>query len=349
MKFALSVVLVLLAAPLAAQTPFETHLEGLRVIYETQTADLQAATTAAAQATAALTVAQAEIVTLQTQVAALTAQVAALAAQVATLTTQLADCQAQNPPPPAADVTLWPGTQTPGTIDFGDPAAYELGVKFRSSVAGQVKGVRFYKAAANVGTHVGHLWAVSGGAALATVTFSGETASGWQQALFATPVSITAGTLYVASVHMPSGHYSANTAYFGTARVSGVLTGVAASESPNGVFKSGAAGFPSSSNASNANYWVDVVFSGGTASAPTKLKWDAPVVNSDGSPCTDLDGFRIAWGPAPGSYGAPFEVGDSLEIPFSAIPSGQNYYVVLAYDTVGNASAWHAPLLVTVP
>jgi uncharacterized protein DUF4082 len=342
----LAVVLLLaLATQLPAQTPFETHLEGLRVIHETQTADLQAAITAAAAATAALTVAQAEIVTLQTQVAALTTQVAALSSQVATLTTQLADCQ--NPPPPVADVTIWAPTDTPATIDFADPGAYEIGFKFKSSVAGNVKGVRFYKAAANVGTHVGHLWNTAG-SQLAAVTFTGETASGWQQMLFAAPVAITANTIYVASVHMPSGHYSATVGGFTNAVTNGVLTAVADSESPNGVYKSGASGFPNTNNAA-PNYWVDVVFNAGTASAPTRLRWNAPVVNANGSPCTDLGGYRIAWGAAPGTYGAPLDVGNVLELPFSSLPSGQNYYVALAYDVTGNASVWHAPLLVTVP
>ena len=40
--------------------------------------------------------------------------------------------------------------------------------------------VRFYKAAANTGSHTGSLWSATG-TQLATVTFSGETASGWQQ------------------------------------------------------------------------------------------------------------------------------------------------------------------------
>ncbi len=44
-------------------------------------------------------------------------------------------------------------------------------------------GIRFYKGVANTGTHMGALWS-STGAKLANVTFSGETASGWQQANF---------------------------------------------------------------------------------------------------------------------------------------------------------------------
>ena len=46
----------------------------------------------------------------------------------------------------------------------------------------------FTRDLATTGTHVGHLWDAAGDL-LATATFSGETASGWQQVNFATPVA----------------------------------------------------------------------------------------------------------------------------------------------------------------
>ena len=80
-------------------------------------------------------------------------------------------------------------------------------MKFTASLSGQVTGVRFYKASTNTGTHVGDLWSASG-QLLASATFSNESASGWQSVQFSQPVSITAGTTYVASYFAPSGHYS---------------------------------------------------------------------------------------------------------------------------------------------
>ena len=65
----------------------------------------------------------------------------------------------------------------------------------------------------NTGTHVGNLW-TSTGTLLATATFTDETASGWQQVNFSTPVQITAGTIYVASYHTNVGHYSDDIGYF---------------------------------------------------------------------------------------------------------------------------------------
>ncbi len=164
-------------------------------------------------------------------------------------------------------VTIWPSTAVPASASDPDTAAVELGVKFRSDVAGTIKGIRFYKGTTNTGTHVGKLWS-STGTLLASATFTNETASGWQQVNFATPVAITAGTLYVASYHAPNGRYAGDGAYFAT-------TGFRDANSPlyayrngesggNGVYLYGAGGFPTNTyNASN--YWVDVAFTPGPA------------------------------------------------------------------------------------
>jgi hypothetical protein len=154
--------------------------------------------------------------------------------------------------------SLWPNNPTPSIVTVNDPNAVELGVNFQSSQAGGVLGIRFYKGPQNTGTHVGSLWD-SGGNLLGQVTFSGETASGWQQMSFATPINISANTTYIASYHN-NGFYSADQNYFATAYISGTLTALASSNSGgNGVYLYGAGGFPTNTyNASN--YWVDVVF-----------------------------------------------------------------------------------------
>jgi hypothetical protein len=164
--------------------------------------------------------------------------------------------------------TIWPGATTPTTADAGDGSSVEVGVKFTSDVSGTVTGIRFYKSAANTGTHVGNLW-TSGGTKLASATFSGESASGWQQAYFASPVTVTAGTTYVASYFAPAGHYAADGAYFTTALDNAPLHAVAdATGGGNGVFAYGSSTtFPNASfNASN--YWVDVLFSNAAATSP---------------------------------------------------------------------------------
>src|SRR5215469_9054492 len=95
---------------------------------------------------------------------------------------------------------------TPSTPSATDPASYELGMKFQSSISGWVAGVRFYKGSGNAGTHTGSLWSATG-TLLATGTFTNETASGWQTMQFANPIAISANTTYVVSYTDPDGHY----------------------------------------------------------------------------------------------------------------------------------------------
>ena len=66
-----------------------------------------------------------------------------------------------------------------------------------------------------MGIHKGSLWTL-GGSLLAQATFTNESASGWQEVLFNTPVAITANTTYVASYHSPTGYYATTNPYFTT-------------------------------------------------------------------------------------------------------------------------------------
>ena len=103
--------------------------------------------------------------------------------------------------------SIWGTGTTPGGIDSGDPASIEVGVKFKTDTFGTATGIRFYKASTNTGTHIGNLW-TSSGQLLASATFTGESASGWQQVNFAQPVTLNPNTTYVASYFAPKGHYS---------------------------------------------------------------------------------------------------------------------------------------------
>jgi hypothetical protein len=159
-----------------------------------------------------------------------------------------------------ASISIWSASITPAATATSDGSAVELGLKFRSDVAGTVTGVRFYKSSTNTGTHTGELWS-SSGALLATGTFSGETATGWQQVTFATPVAIAANTTYTVSYHTNVGQYSYTSAYFTTNGFDHAPLHALASggSGGNGVYVYGARAFPSQTfNATN--YWVDVVF-----------------------------------------------------------------------------------------
>ena len=170
---------------------------------------------------------------------------------------------------PSSNLTLFSPTDTPAVISSSDSGAVEVGVKFIPAVSGKITGIRFYKASDNTGTHIGDLWS-SNGTLLASATFSNETASGWQQVDFATPVNVQAGVTYVASYHTNTGHYSSTDYYF--IDYDGVTKGAltAPGNSLNGVYAYGSSPvFPSNaSNIKAANYWVDVVFNDSGSTSP---------------------------------------------------------------------------------
>jgi len=156
--------------------------------------------------------------------------------------------------------SIFPSTAAPAVPLNNDAQGIALGMKFRSAQNGFIRGVRYYKAVGATGTHTGHLWSAAG-ALLGSTTFAGDTASGWQQALFALPIAINANTTYVVSVFSPSGDYSATKPYFTQAVINDPLRALADGEDgPNGLYSYSAVSvFPTSSfNASN--YWVDLVF-----------------------------------------------------------------------------------------
>jgi hypothetical protein len=157
--------------------------------------------------------------------------------------------------------SIWLSSATPDQIDTNDAMTVEVGMRFRADYDGQITGVRFYKSLANTGTHVGSLWTDSG-TLLATVTFTGETSSGWQQMSFASPVSITANTTYVISYHTNVGHYSSNSGYFASTGVDSghIRAPKDGTYGANGVYKySAQSAFPDQTFESS-NYWVDLVY-----------------------------------------------------------------------------------------
>src|SRR6185437_3833619 len=154
------------------------------------------------------------------------------------------------------NVTLFSTSDTPDNPSDSDASPVTLGVKFVSASNGVITGIEYYKSANDTGTHVGSLW-TSTGTLLESVTFTSETGSGWQTATFNTPVSITAGTTYVASYHS-DGHYADTADYFENDHSSGVLTAPA---DGNGVYTYGSGNAFPTDTYSSTNYWVDVVFS----------------------------------------------------------------------------------------
>ena len=163
--------------------------------------------------------------------------------------------------PPDCPCSDWNSSTVPSKVDSGDGSAGEYGVRFRSDYDGYIRGIRFYKASTNTGTHIGNLWSNTG-ALLATANFSNETSSGWQEVTFSNPVAITANTTYVTSYFAPTGHYSDTAGYFATTGADApplhfLENGV---DGPNGIYSYGATSTFPTSSFNSTNYWVDVVY-----------------------------------------------------------------------------------------
>ncbi|MET4045643.1 DUF4082 domain-containing protein, partial [Bradyrhizobium sp. RT6a] len=151
-------------------------------------------------------------------------------------------------------------TQTPSITNAtdGTGADYELGMRFTSDTSGVIQAIRYYKASNETGTHVGHIWSATG-QELATVTFTSEGASGWQQQALATPLTIAAGTTYVVSVNINSYYVSTPQGF-----ASGISNGGLNAPAGAGVFDYSAGVFPAAVY-QNTNYFRDVVFAAGSS------------------------------------------------------------------------------------
>jgi hypothetical protein len=153
-------------------------------------------------------------------------------------------------------------------VDSQKTSPTELGVKFTTGTAGQISGVRFYKAVANTGMHIANLW-TSTGTLLAGAPFVNETSARWQQATFAAPLPVTANTIYVASYHTDTGH-SADDTWFSTMPAY-TLHPTGVDNTPlhmpsgwdpsgsNGVSASGPSAFPTTPSL-DEKFWVDPIF-----------------------------------------------------------------------------------------
>ena len=249
--------------------------------------------------------------------------------------------------------TLFSSSAVPTTIDGNDGSGIEVGTSFSPSTSGKITGLRFYKSALNTGTHTGTLWS-SAGAVLATGTFTGESASGWQSLTFARPVAVTAGTTYVVSYYAPNGHYSASSHFFDSAWTNGPLT-VAAG---NGLYRYGSASaFPLDAYGAT-NYWVDPFFEKGAVAdttAPQVVATDpyagstsqsvtatpSAVFDEDVTPSSITVDLRGPSGAVvPGAVGYDAAGRRATFTPTSDLARGATYTAsVSASDVAGNALA----------
>ncbi len=232
--------------------------------------------------------------------------------------------------------------QVPGLSS--STSAWELGVRLTTNQPGRITAIRFYKAFGESGLHVGHLWDASG-RELAVVTFTGETASGWQeQALTSSGgATFTAGANFTVSVnHVAGSRFAVTLNGLATGITSGPLTA-----GPN----SGRSGPPgvSPTTPSPHNYFRDVVFEPDTGPrisvAPVGTQGDAAVTLTATQPGTSTVQLFVDGIPLTGAVPMQAVVTWGLA---GQVLGGSHVLTASLTDAAGLVTT-SAPVTVTIP
>ncbi|MHC4708747.1 MAG: fibronectin type III domain-containing protein, partial [Planctomycetota bacterium] len=76
------------------------------------------------------------------------------------------------------------------------------------------------------------------------------------------------------------------------------------------------------------------------SAADVTLNWTAPTTNTDGSPLTDLGGYKIYYGPTSGNYTNNQDLPDpaASSATVTDLTAGTWYFAVTAYNSTGQES-----------
>jgi len=88
----------------------------------------------------------------------------------------------------------------------------------------------------------------------------------------------------------------------------------------------------SSSNTGNA----------GLSTGSVTLSWDAPTTNLDGTPLTDLAGYKVYYGRTSSNYSNSVAIPSGTLVHISDLDLGEWCFSVTAYDTAFNESGFSA-------
>jgi hypothetical protein len=79
----------------------------------------------------------------------------------------------------------------------------------------------------------------------------------------------------------------------------------------------------------------------GSPGGTIRLAWDPPTTTADGSPLTDLTGYKIYYGTASRTYDHSVDVGNVTTYTLTGLAQGQTYYLATtAYDTSNRQSGF---------
>lgn len=79
---------------------------------------------------------------------------------------------------------------------------------------------------------------------------------------------------------------------------------------------------------------------GAAVAGEATLSWSAPTTYTNGSTMTDLAGFKVYYGTAPGAYTQTIDAGKVGTYKVSSLGNGTYYFAVTAYNAAGTESAY---------
>jgi hypothetical protein len=88
--------------------------------------------------------------------------------------------------------------------------------------------------------------------------------------------------------------------------------------------------------------------SGGTTTGTATLAWSAPTTNTDGTPLTDLAGYKVHYGKSSGTYTNTVTIGKATSYSINNLAPGTYYFTVTAYDTTGLESGYSNEVAKTI-
>jgi hypothetical protein len=149
--------------------------------------------------------------------------------------------------------TFWADSETPANTSNSNSNS-NIAMGFAPIVTGSIAAIQFYKISTDTGTHVGTVWRETDQALLGSVTFSGESATGWQTATLSPPVAATGGQRYRVAVSRPAQPFAQISAFTGI-----TVAGVMAMDNTAYYVLGSQTGYPSTSFA-GTSFVVDVIF-----------------------------------------------------------------------------------------
>jgi len=279
---------------------------------------------------------------------------------------------------------LWPSTFQATSTDCGSfdrdgnnfcyahDNGVELGVRFTTSEAVDIVGVRIYRT--DSGPVTGSLW-LDGTRLAGPTAFAGTATHDWQDVMFASPVPVAPGHTYVASYFAPTSSYAFEYQFFtdGSTTVGPITALQAVAGSPNGVYCYGGC-FPTDTFR-DTNYWVTplwVASGGGSgtfgsladglhtvtaraldgdgyATQNGTFSWTvehaAPTIASHPDALTSSTSAGFGFSESPYSHfeckldGDAFAACDTGTASYSGLGDGSHTFTVHAVDSIGGTTA----------